>query len=89
MRRLARENVDISSPECHHAPKMNPHAISSVSIPAKSRGIRPIEDDSPVDCSFLLAVSRAFLAAVGAHDRNGTVLYSRAMLSIMNRGKDC
>ena len=45
----------------------------------------PIEDS---DKPFFLAVSRAFLTAVRADDRNAAVLYSRAMLSIMNKGED-
>ena len=68
---------------------MNPHVMAPMSTPAKGRGRGPDEDDSSSEDPFLLAVSRAFLTAVGAHDRNGTVLYSRAMLSIMNRVRDC
>jgi hypothetical protein len=68
---------------------MNPHAISPVSRPAKGRAGRPHEDEPAGDNSFLLALSRAFLMAVNARDRNGTILYSRAMLKVMNRGEDC
>jgi len=67
---------------------MNPHAILPASRPVRSRDRRQQEDSEAGDEQFLLAVSRAFLTAVGTHDRNGTVLYSRAMLNIMNHGKD-
>jgi hypothetical protein len=68
---------------------MSPNVLSPVSRPAKSRGIRPDEEEPSGDKPFLLALSRAFLMAVNAHDRNGTILYSRAILKIMNRGRDC
>jgi len=60
-----------------------------VSRPDKRHGGRPDEDEPSGDKSFLLALSRAFLMAVNARDRNGTILYSRAILKIMNRGHDC
>ena len=68
---------------------MSPHVVVPLSRPAKSRGGRPEEDGETAQTPFLLAVSRAFLIAVCAHDRDGSVLYSRAMLNIMNRAQDC
>jgi hypothetical protein len=65
---------------------MSPHIMAPLSRPAKSRGGRPEEDEGTARTPFLLAVSRAFLIAVCAHDRDGSVLFSRAMLNIMNKG---
>jgi len=67
---------------------MNPHALIPASRPVRSRDRIQRQEEEPVDEQFLLAVSRAFLNAVGAHDRKGTVLYSRAMLNVMNHGRD-
>jgi hypothetical protein len=64
---------------------MGPDSAIPIAVGALERDHKdsyPIEDP---DRPFFLAVSRAFLTAVRADDRKAAVLYSRAMLSIMNK----
>jgi hypothetical protein len=68
---------------------MSQDVVGRLSNPARGRGTRPEGDTKAASSVFLLAVSRAFLMAVNAQDRIGTVLFSRAMLNIMNRARDC
>lgn len=65
---------------------MGPNIALPISVPANGRGRRggsSVEED---DKAFLRAVSRAFLAAVSSENRTNAVLFSRAMLAIMNKG---
>jgi len=65
---------------------MGPNIAIPISLPANSRGRRggsAVEED---DKAFLRAVSRAFLTAVNSEDRASAVLFSRAMLVLMNKG---
>lgn len=65
---------------------MGPNIAVPISVPANGRGRRggsSIEED---DKAFLRAVSRAFLSAVNAENRANAVLFSRAMLALMNKG---
>lgn len=64
---------------------MSPHIIIPIARPVISRGPRQAEAVEEGENLFLLAVSRAFLASVSTHDRNSTMLYSRAILSIVNK----
>ena len=64
---------------------MGPNIAMSISVPANGRGRlggSSVEED---DKAFLRAVSRAFLNAVNAENKNAAVLYSRAMLVLMNK----
>ena len=65
---------------------MSPHIIIPIARPVKSRWPGQTEVVEECEDLFLLAVSRAFLASVNAHDRNAAMLYSRAILSIVNKG---
>jgi hypothetical protein len=68
-----------------HRAHMGQNIALLISVPANGRGRRggsSVEED---DKAFLRAVSRAFLNAVSTEDRANAVLYSRAMLAIMNK----
>jgi hypothetical protein len=65
---------------------MGPNMAMPISVPANGRGRRGASSVEEEDKAFLRAVSRAFLNAVNTEDRANAVLYSRAMLAIMNRG---
>ena len=65
---------------------MGPNMAMPISVPLKGRGRRGGSSVEEEDKPFLRAVSRAFLKAVNSEDRSNAVLYSRAMLAIMNRG---
>lgn len=64
---------------------MGPNMASPMSVPANGRGRRVSDCLEEADKPFLRAVSRAFLSAVSSEDRAGAVLYSRAMLALMNK----
>jgi len=63
---------------------MNTEAIVPMSATAPRRDQRLDEPDEMERGMFLLAVSRAFLTAVNAHDERSAILFSRAFLSIMH-----
>jgi len=64
---------------------MGPNIAMPISVPANGRGRRGSDSDDREENPFLLAVSRAFLSAVNAEDRSAAVLYSRALLALMNK----
>jgi len=64
---------------------MGPNIVLPVSVAGNKRGRRGSDSDDREDNPFLLAVSRAFLNAVNAEDKSAAVLYSRALLALMNR----
>jgi hypothetical protein len=71
-----------------YAAHMGPNIAVPLSVPANRRGHRGSNSVEDEDKPFLRAVSRAFLSAVSSEDRNAAVLYSRALLSIMNKTGD-
>ena len=68
-----------------HRARMGPNIALPISIPANGRGRRGGSSAEEDDKAFLRAVSRAFLNAVNTEDKNAAVLYSRAMLALMNK----
>jgi len=64
---------------------MGPETAIPISVPANMRGRRPSDTPEEADKAFLVAVSRAFLTAVNTEDRHNARLFSRAMLSVMNK----
>jgi len=64
---------------------MGPNIAMPISVPVKRRGRRGASSVEEGDKPFLRAVSRAFLSAVNTEDRNAAVLFSRAMLVLMNK----
>lgn len=64
---------------------MSPHIIIPIARPVNIRAPRRAEAIEEGENLFLLAVSRAFLASVSARDRNSTMLYPRAILSIVTK----
>lgn len=64
---------------------MGPNIAVPISVPANGRGRRHCDSVEEEDKAFLRAVSRAFLSAVNAEDKRAAVLYSRAMLALMNK----
>ena len=63
---------------------MNTEVMPPMSAPAPKRDRRPEGLDEMERGMFLLAVSRAFLTAVKAHDERSAIPFSRAFLSIMH-----
>ncbi|MBM4250171.1 MAG: hypothetical protein FJ149_12270 [Euryarchaeota archaeon] len=64
---------------------MGPNVALPMSVPVNGRGRRDACDEEEADKTILRAMGRAFLSAVGAEDRAGKILYSRALLALMNR----
>jgi len=65
---------------------MGPNMAMPISVPANRRGRGGASYVEESDKPFLRAVSRAFLKAVNSEDRTNAVLFSRAMLALMNKG---
>ncbi len=68
-----------------HLAHMGQNIAATLSVPANGRGRRAPGEEEPAGKPILRAVGRAFLNAVNAEDRNAAVLYSRALLALMNR----
>jgi hypothetical protein len=64
---------------------MGPDIALPISVPANGRGRRTSGEEEDSDKVILRAMGRAFLNAVSTDDRAGQMLYSRALLALMNR----
>ncbi len=65
---------------------MGPNIATPLSVPANGRGRRNAGEEEAADKPILRAMGRAFLSAVNSEDRMAAVLYSRALLALMNKG---
>ena len=68
-----------------HAAHMGPNIALPISVPANGRGRRTSGEEEDSDKFILRVMGRAFLNAVSAEDRAGRILYSRALLALMNK----
>jgi hypothetical protein len=68
-----------------NAAHMGPNIAVPMSVPANNRGRRCSGGEEAADKPILRAMGRAFLSAVNHEDRNAAVLYSRALLALMNK----
>lgn len=64
---------------------MGPNVALPMSVPANGRGRRNAGEVEEGDKPILRAMGRAFLSAVSAEDKAGQILYSRALLALMNK----
>jgi len=65
--------------------RMGPNIAVPMSVPANGRGRKASVEEEEADKPILRAMGRAFLSAVSAEDRAGQILYSRALLALMNK----
>ena len=68
-----------------NAAHMGPNIALPMSVPANGRGRRASGEEEDKDKFILRVMGRAFLNAVNSEDRMAAVLYSRALLALMNR----
>jgi len=68
-----------------NAAHMGPNIAVPISVPANGRGRRASVEEEAADKPILRAMGRAFLSAVNSEDRSAAVLYSRALLALMNK----